>query len=61
YDSTVIDQPVPEFHSYSNKPAESITVGVPREYFGKGVDEGVSKMVWKALKGLESQGVKLVE
>lgn len=61
YDSTVIDQPIPNFHSYSNEPVESISVGVPREYFGKGVDEGVSKMVWKALKGLESQGVKLEE
>jgi len=34
---------------------------VPREYFGEGVDTGVSEAVWGAIKGLEALGATVKE
>ena len=33
-----------------------LKIGVPREYFGEGVDPAVSESVWSAIKRLESMG-----
>lgn len=61
YDSTVIKKSVPDFLSYADEPIQGVKIGIPEEYFGEGVDDGVSRVVWKALKMLESKGVKLVK
>ncbi len=38
-----------------------LRVGVPKEYFGKGLDQGVEKVIRTALSKLEELGAKLVE
>ncbi len=38
-----------------------IKIGVPKEYFGEGVDPKVSKIVWNKIKDLESKGAKVKE
>lgn len=38
-----------------------IRVGVPKEYFGQGLDEGVEKVVRQAIKKLEDLGAEIVE
>lgn len=59
FDSTVLDAPVP---CYSDLEAvESLRIGVPREYFGEGVDPMVEDKVWAAIKGLESGGAEVSE
>lgn len=40
---------------------KGLKVGVPMEYFGKGLDGGVQSVIKKALSTLESLGVDLVE
>lgn len=40
---------------------EGLRLGVPKEYFGEGLDSGVKATVEKALQQLESLGAKLVE
>lgn len=40
---------------------EGIKVGIPKEYFGKGLDPGVEKVVRQAIKKLEELGAEIVE
>jgi len=41
--------------------AEGLRVGVPKEYFGEGVDQGVSETVWGGVKRLEDRGADVRE
>ena len=40
---------------------KGIKVGVPKEYFGKGLDSGVEKVIRDAIKKLEELGAEIVE
>ncbi len=40
---------------------KNIKIGVPKEYFGKGLDEGVKKVINSALKKMEDLGAEIVE
>ena len=35
---------------------KGMKIGVPKEYFGEGVDEKISALVWKRIKEMESNG-----
>jgi len=60
-DSTSIDQPVPAYTQSLNTPVKPLTIGVPKEFFGEGLDSEVESAVRQALKVYESQGAKLKE
>lgn len=38
-----------------------VRIGVPKEYFGKGLDEGVEKVIKEAVRKLEELGAEIVE
>ncbi len=40
---------------------KSLKVGLPKEYFGEGLDEGVEKVIRDAIKKLEDLGAEIVE
>ena len=61
YDSTVLHAPVEDYTAYAGEPVEGLRVGVPREYFGEGVDQGVSDSVWQGIKRLEDEGAEIAE
>jgi aspartyl-tRNA(Asn)/glutamyl-tRNA(Gln) amidotransferase subunit A len=61
YDSTVLHAPVEDYVAYADEPVEGLRVGVPREYFGEGVDQGVSDEVWRGIKSLEDRGAEISE
>jgi len=61
YDSTVIQVKSEDFMGYLQNGVEGLRVGVPREYFGEGVDPGVSDAVWGAINGLEALGASVTE
>lgn len=61
YDSTVLHTQVEDYVAQAGKPVEGLRVGVPREYFGEGVDQGVSDVVWGGVKRLEDQGADVRE
>ncbi|MCL5784751.1 MAG: Asp-tRNA(Asn)/Glu-tRNA(Gln) amidotransferase subunit GatA [Patescibacteria group bacterium] len=44
-----------------NDRLDNIRVGVPKEYFGKGLDKGVEKVIREAIKKLEELGAEIVE
>jgi aspartyl-tRNA(Asn)/glutamyl-tRNA(Gln) amidotransferase subunit A len=61
YDSTVLRKPVPNYLDFTTSTLERFKVGVPKEYFGDGVDKDVSDNVWRGIKKLESEGADLKE
>ncbi|HVS89610.1 MAG TPA: Asp-tRNA(Asn)/Glu-tRNA(Gln) amidotransferase subunit GatA [Candidatus Acidoferrum sp.] len=40
-DSTSTTAPVPDYRSETEKPVKGLRIGIPKEYFGEGMDEGV--------------------
>ncbi|MEZ5529485.1 MAG: Asp-tRNA(Asn)/Glu-tRNA(Gln) amidotransferase subunit GatA [Porticoccaceae bacterium] len=60
-DSTSIDRPVPDYSIDLNQPLNGLKIGVPKEYFGEGLDAGTEQAVRDALAEYEKQGATLVE
>jgi aspartyl-tRNA(Asn)/glutamyl-tRNA(Gln) amidotransferase subunit A len=60
-DSTSVDRPVPEYRRTLNQPVEGLRIGVPREFFEKGLDAEIEGAVRFALREYEKQGAKLVD
>ena len=60
-DSTSVDQSVPAYTRTLNDPLEGLRIGVPKEFFGDGLDAEVGAAVQAALKEYERRGAKLVE
>lgn len=59
-DSTSVDRPVPAYTATLDDPIAGLTIGVPDEYFQKGLDSEVEQAVRTALKVYEAKGAKLV-
>ncbi|MBN8551232.1 MAG: Asp-tRNA(Asn)/Glu-tRNA(Gln) amidotransferase subunit GatA, partial [Deltaproteobacteria bacterium] len=60
-DSTSVQKPVPQFVNALGKSIKGMRLGIPKEYFIKGIDAVVEKAVRDAAKKLESLGAELVE
>jgi aspartyl-tRNA(Asn)/glutamyl-tRNA(Gln) amidotransferase subunit A len=59
-DSTSVDVPVPAYPSLLDGQVEGMKVGLPEEYFGKGLDGEVEELVRGAAAALEKRGMELV-
>ncbi|KAB2952680.1 Asp-tRNA(Asn)/Glu-tRNA(Gln) amidotransferase subunit GatA [Heliorestis acidaminivorans] len=60
-DSTSAPIDRPDYTSFLNKSIKGWRIGVPKEYFGEGIDAEVEEVLRKAMKTLESLGAELVE
>jgi aspartyl-tRNA(Asn)/glutamyl-tRNA(Gln) amidotransferase subunit A len=60
-DSTSIDRPVPAYTKSLDMPVKPLTIGVPKEFFGEGLDPEVEAAVRQSLRLYESQGARLKE
>jgi aspartyl-tRNA(Asn)/glutamyl-tRNA(Gln) amidotransferase subunit A len=60
-DSTSVALPVPEYTKETEGGAAGVKIGVPREYFGEGIDPEVEAAVREALKLYERLGAKVAE
>jgi aspartyl-tRNA(Asn)/glutamyl-tRNA(Gln) amidotransferase subunit A len=60
-DSTSLDAAVPDYLENLGREIKGLIIGVPREYFGEGLDPEVEAAVRGALKTLEGLGAELVE
>jgi aspartyl-tRNA(Asn)/glutamyl-tRNA(Gln) amidotransferase subunit A len=60
-DSTSVPAPVPDYLEGLEKGVKGLKIGVPREYFGEGLDSEVEAAVQAALKTLAGLGAELVE
>jgi aspartyl-tRNA(Asn)/glutamyl-tRNA(Gln) amidotransferase subunit A len=60
-DSTSLQRPVEEYARDLDRPLTGLRIGLPREYFGGGVDADVAARVRDAIRWYEQQGAKTVE
>ena len=60
-DSTSVDVPVPAYTANLNTPVQGLRIGVPKEFFGDGLDPEVEASVRAALKEYEKLGATLVD
>ncbi len=60
-DSTSADVPVPDYAAELEKPVKGMKVGVPKEYFGAGLDVEVRAQVEKGIERLRELGCELRE
>ena len=59
-DSTSADIPVPDYPSLLTGDVEGMTIGLPEEYFGEGIEPEVEKLIRRAGAALEAKGAKLI-
>ena len=60
-DSTSLQQDVPDFTQGLDDGVAGKKLGLPKEYFGEGIDPAVRAQVEKAIAGLESAGAEIVD
>lgn len=60
-DSTTPDNPVPDYPKNINKGVKGLRIGVPKEYFEKGIDGKVREIVMNAIQEFEKAGAKIIE
>jgi aspartyl-tRNA(Asn)/glutamyl-tRNA(Gln) amidotransferase subunit A len=60
-DSTSVDLPVPSYMQQLDEPARPLTIGVPKQYFGEGLDADVERASRLALKVYEGLGATMKE
>ena len=60
-DSTSLERPKEDYARDLDLPLAGLRIGLPKEYFGDGVDTGVASRVREAIRWYEGQGAKAVE
>ncbi len=60
-DSTSSNEPVPDYLAEIEKPVRGLRVGMPREYFGKGLDPQVASAIHAAIDRLADLGADIVD
>lgn len=56
-DSTSIQRGVPDYRSALDNPLSGLTIGLPKEYFGDGLDNNVAEVLQAAIRELQNLGV----
>ncbi len=60
-DSTSIDHEKEDYTTKLNKSIKGLKIGIPKEFFGNGLDTSVQKIIENALDGYKKLGAELVE
>ena len=60
-DSTSTTAPVPNYQAEIEKSVKSLRIGIPKEYFGAGMDEGVRKKIEAGIGIFEKLGCEMRE
>ncbi len=60
HDSTCVNTPTEDYLQTLDTPLTDLRIGVPKEYFGEGLDPEVQKIVEEALAVYASRGAKLI-
>jgi len=59
-DNTTAQIEVPDYVSVAENPHGNIKIGVPEEFFGEGLDEGVKEIVESTIQKLEDNGAEII-
>jgi len=60
-DSTSADKTVTDYEKSLNNSLEGLKIGIPKEYFSEGLDDGVKQNIFNSIKEFESLGATLKE
>jgi len=60
-DSTSVDAPVPDYVAALNHPLKGLRIGLPKEYFGEGLNPDVARVVEAAIAEYRKLGAQTVE
>ena len=60
-DSTSTTAPVPDYRSLMERPVKGLRIGIPKEYFGEGMDPGVRQKIDAGIELLKKLGCELRE
>ncbi|MDR0276818.1 MAG: Asp-tRNA(Asn)/Glu-tRNA(Gln) amidotransferase subunit GatA [Paucimonas sp.] len=60
-DSTSIDEPVPDYSASLNTSLQGLRIGLPKEYFGAGLDPRIAELIQASVKELEKLGAVIKE
>ncbi|MGQ0543978.1 MAG: Asp-tRNA(Asn)/Glu-tRNA(Gln) amidotransferase subunit GatA [Betaproteobacteria bacterium] len=60
-DSTSVDRPKEKYSEQLELPIRGLRVGLPKEYFGEGIEPGVRRAVEEAARWFAAQGARTVE
>ncbi|WP_457665750.1 Asp-tRNA(Asn)/Glu-tRNA(Gln) amidotransferase subunit GatA [Thiolapillus sp.] len=60
-DSTCVDRPVDDYVGQLDQPLKGLKVGIVKEFFGEGLNEGMNASMQTAIESLKRLGVELVE
>lgn len=60
-DSTCANQPVPDYSATLIDPLEGLKIGLPREYFGEGLDPAVAASVEAAIDHYKRLGAEVID
>jgi aspartyl-tRNA(Asn)/glutamyl-tRNA(Gln) amidotransferase subunit A len=61
HDSTCVPEPVPDYLSTLTGDVKGLRVGIPKEYFGQGLNEEVRSAIEKKIDILKAHGAAVVE
>jgi len=61
HDNTTSDKAVEDFTRDLNQGVKGLKIGVPKEYFGAGLEAGVKKVLEESLQKLVAEGAELVD
>jgi len=59
-DSTSLERPKEDYSRFLNEDVQGLRIGLPKEYFGDGIETGVRAAVEEAVRWFEAQGAKRV-
>src|SRR5277367_4323904 len=60
-DSTSTTAPVPDYRAAMEKPIKGLRIGIPKEYFAEGMDDGIRKKIEAGIELLKKLGCELRE
>src|SRR3989442_183676 len=60
HDSTSTTAPVPDYRAELKKPVKGLRLGIPKEYFGEGMDAGVRQKIEAGIAIFKKLGCELV-
>ena len=60
-DSTSVDRPVDDYVAQLNEPLQGLKIGLPKEYFGDGLDSAVGDAVARAIDEFRKLGATVVD
>ncbi|GMR16041.1 MAG: Asp-tRNA(Asn)/Glu-tRNA(Gln) amidotransferase subunit GatA [Gammaproteobacteria bacterium] len=60
-DSTSVEQDVPDYTANLNKKLKGLKIGLPKEYFGEGLNADVARVVEQAIEEYKKLGAEVVD